>query len=308
MEGKEIKGVIPPMLTPFTKEGKVYEEGLRRLTRFLIEKGVHTLFPCGSLGLGQLMTVEERERMLEVILREDNGRIPVLAQVGAIDTQKTVTLAKHAEKAGAAAIAIIPPFYHKYGDEELAEHYRRVVDAVSLPVYGYHNPRITGRPFSPELALKLKETGLVGWKDSSYDIVLFYKYIRILGSEFNLLAGGEEIALPTAVMGSRGFVAGSANAFPEISVELYNALVREDFVEAAKLQDRVLRLIDVMFLGPGETDVRFVSERAHLFIPVCYECLRMRGIEIGVPKAPFRPTPSELRDRIQKKLVKMGML
>lgn len=294
MSKKDVKGVIPVLLTPFDTEGEPDLEATKQLVDFLAERGVHGFFPCGSYGFGPLMTTEKRKRVLEAVVEANNGRAAILAHIGAIDTKSTIDLAKHAQRVGVDAIASIPPFYHHHEDDGILVHFKEIMNAVDIPVYAYNNPEKTGHLISPELFVRLTEIGLQGMKDSTKNLSLHYKYLRLAPPRFNLLMSTEELVVPSMVMGVRGFTTGMANAFPEITIKLYEACYQKDFVKAAELQRKVHKVFDIMFMGPN--------------IQICYECVHLRGINIGQPRLPFLPISDELRQRIKNELTDLGML
>ncbi|MBN2005039.1 MAG: dihydrodipicolinate synthase family protein, partial [Anaerolineae bacterium] len=141
---KDLYGIIPPLTTPFTENGDVYEEGLRRLVEFQIEKGSHGLFICGTYGSGPIMTLEERKQVHEIVIDQVKGRITVVAHVGTTSTAQSVELAKHAKSVGADYVASIAPYYHRHDERTIVEYFRTLVKAVSIPVYVYNNPKASG--------------------------------------------------------------------------------------------------------------------------------------------------------------------
>lgn len=291
---KEIKGVISPLLTPFTPEGEVYEKGLRELIEFLISH-IDGLFPCGTYGSGPLMRLEQRKKVAEVVVDQVKGRIPVILHVGCADTQSAIDLAKHAEKIGADAVASVPPYYYQYGEDEILNHYRQLLNAVKVPVYLYNNPHASGNPVSPNLLAKTAELGLAGVKDSAFDLINFYFYrMSVKKPDFNFIVGTEAIYLPAAQAGATGAVCGLANVFPEVLAKLRDSIEKKDFDNAAKLQVRVLRIRQVIKMGPT--------------IPICHSILKMRGVDAGVPKLPFLPVPDELQQKIRVALAELNLI
>ena len=156
---REVRGIIPPLTTPFTEHGGVYEEGLRHLVGFQVEKGVHGLFICGTYGSGPIMTVEERKQVHEIVVGQVGGRITVIAHVGTTSTAQSVALARHAESVGADLVASVSPYYHGHDERAVIEHFRKLVEAVHLPVYVYNNPKASGVTITPTF-LPLRSVGL----------------------------------------------------------------------------------------------------------------------------------------------------
>jgi len=291
---KEIKGIIPPLLTPFTAEGEVYERGLRNLIEFLIPH-INALFPCGTYGSGPLMTIQQRKKVAEIVVDQVKDRIPIIVHVGSADTQSTLELAKHAEKIDADAVASIPPYYYSYGEDEILNHYRELLNSVKIPVYLYNNPKTSGNSVSPELLAKMAELGLAGVKDSAFDLINFYFYaMAVKRPDFNLIVGTEAIYLAATQAGAVGAVCGLANIFPEVLAKLRSSIEKKDFENAAKLQIRILQIRQVIKMGPT--------------IPICHSILKMRGVDAGVPKLPFLPVSEDFQPKIHEALLKLDLI
>lgn len=270
---KNIGGIIPPMLTAFDKEGSFDERAQREIVSFLADK-VQGIYPCGTYGSGPLMSVEERKRVAEVVIDEVAGRIPVIMHVGGASTRSVIELARHAEKAGATAVAAVPPIYYGFKEPEVERHFKAMVDAVSIPVLIYNNPKMTGVSVSAPFLNRLAQIGLSGVKDSSFDIMVFYNYLRAVKKEgFIQIIGTEALLLPAVVMGAWGSVSGLANAFPEPVVELFNLVKKGDMEKAAVLQSKVSAMRDIMHYAPT--------------LPMIQAVLRKRGVNAGYPRLPF---------------------
>ncbi len=281
-----IEGIFPPIITPFDEAGAVDEQRLRALVAFWAQH-VHGMFVCGSYGSGPLLTVEERERVFEVVADKVAGRLPLVAHVGAVSTAAAVRLARHAEAHGAVAVGAIPPYYFTYGDQPLLEHYQTLVEAVSIPVYAYDNPKTTGNPISPALLDRLADLGLAGLKDSSFDIGKLYLAMRTVQRPgFDFVIGSESLMLPAFVMGVRGCIAGLGNVFPEAMRVFYTAAVSGTADEARQWQAQILKLWDVLHIGPS--------------VPTAYEILHLRGIDAGNPRRPMLRLDADTRERVRQ--------
>jgi dihydrodipicolinate synthase/N-acetylneuraminate lyase len=274
-ENKESKigGIIPPMLTAFDKEGNFDERAQREIVSFLVDK-VQGLYPCGTYGSGPLMDVEERKRVAEVVIDEVAGRIPVIMHVGGASTRSVVELARHADKTGATAVAAVPPIYYGFREPEVERHFKAMVDAVSIPVLIYNNPKTTGVSVSAAFLNRLAQIGVSGVKDSSFDIMVFYSYLRTVKKEgFIPIIGTEALLLPAVAMGGWGSVSGLANAFPEPVVELFNLVKSGDIEKARPVQSKVSAMRDIMHYAPT--------------LPMIQAVLRKRGVNAGYPRLPF---------------------
>jgi len=293
----DIKGVIVPLITPFTEDGEVYEEGLRRLLDFHAERGVHGVFPCGTYGSGPLMSTKQRNKVIDVTVDQVRGRMSVIAQVGAPSTDETVALAKHAEKAGADVVAAVPPYYYSHDEAAVLEHYRQLVKAVDIPVYAYNIPKTSGFTITPSILAKMADFGVKGIKDSSYSIIDFMLFVLELRQrrDFTFMSGTEALLLPAMMVGAKGCVSGTSNVFPELVVELYNVIVKKDYEEAARLQLRAIEARKVL------TSARSTTAASHAI-------LKYRGIDAGVPKRPILPLSDEEASRLRKGFSQLGLL
>jgi len=282
MEPK-ITGIVPPLLTAFSKDGRFDEKAQREIVSFLVDK-VQGFYPCGTYGSGPLMSVEERKRVAEVVIDEVNGRVPVILHVGGPTTPFAVDLAKHAEKAGAVAVASVPPIYYGFKESEVERHFQALVDAVDVPVFVYNNPKTTGVSVSASFLNKLAGIGVRGVKDSSFDIMVFYNYLwKVEREDFIPVIGTEALILPAVSMGAFASVSGLANAIPEPVVELFRAVKTDDLEKARPLQRQVSAMRDVMHLGPTLTMIQAVLHR--------------RGVNAGYPRLPFVAPEKALVDK-----------
>lgn len=297
MSKREIKGVVVPLITPFTENGEVYEEGLKRLLDFQVEKGVHGIFPCGTYGSGPLMTTEQRKKVIEVTVNHLKSRIAVIAQVGAASTDETVKLAKHAEKVGVDVVAVVPPYYYNYDEIAILEHYKQIVRAVRIPVYAYNIPRTSGFTITPSILTKMADFGVQGIKDSSFSLVDFMHFIIELGKRenFTFMVGTEALLLPAMMVGAKGCVSGTANVFPELVVQLYNTITRKNYDEAVKIQMKAV-------------EARKILTSAKSTIAICHKLLKERGIDVGVTKRPILPATDEEFNLVRKGFNQLGLL
>lgn len=291
----KFEGIIPPMITPFSKDGRVFSNGLKNLINFLIEGGVKGLFICGTYGTGPAMTVNERKKVAEITTEQVKGKISVITHVGSSSLDMSVELAKHAEDIGTDAVASVPPFYYAYDDESVLSFFKKLISNVNIPVFVYNNPTTTRTAITSELLKKLAEEGVVGIKDSSFSIVKFYEDIAtVQKKDFIFIIGTEALMLPAMMVGAKGCVSGLANVFPEINVELYNLAKAEKYNEAAIKQIEIIKARKAMHMAPT--------------VPTCYEILKIRGIDVGYPKMPFRRLTNQELERIKSRLSQIGCL
>ncbi|GAB4319407.1 dihydrodipicolinate synthase family protein [Pseudothermotoga elfii] len=287
------KGVIPPMLTAFDENGNLDIKRTKNIVKFL-ENKVDALFICGTYGSGPLMNQEEKEKLIEAVSQEVNGKIPIIVMVGSASTKETVEIAKYAEKMGAAAVASVCPYYYAHSEENILGFFSELVNAVNIPVYVYNNPKTVGYPVTPKLLRKLYEIGVRGLKDSSFSSITFYEFVRELGKEdFDFIIGTEALVLPAYALGSRAVISGVANALPEPVSSLLKACEEGDLSKAAELQTFVLGLRDLLHISSA--------------ISVAHAILQIRGIDAGYPRKPFKSLTSEEMNELKSRIATFGL-
>lgn len=293
----DLYGIIPPLTTPFTAEGDIYEAGLRRLVDFQAEGGSHGLFICGTYGSGPIMTVEERQQVHEIVVDQNQGRMTVVAHVGTTSTAQSVALAQHAESVGVDTIASISPYYHRHDERTVVAYFRELVNAVDLPVYVYNNPKACRIEITPSFLRHLVEVGVAGIKDSAFSYITFAHFILEIAKDypaFQFVVGTEGIALPALMAGAKGVVSGLANVWPELMVSLWDAFVDGDYTAASRLQMDVVKARKLLHI-PSSTNA------------ACYAVLQARGIDAGVPKRPILPVEDEKAEAMIAAFREMGL-
>lgn len=297
MTALDLQGIIVPLITPFTRAGEIYEEGLRRLLDFHLEKGSHGLFICGTFGSGPIMSTTERKRVTEITVDQINGRIPVIVQIGSPSTAQVLDLARHAQDTGANAVASTPPFYYKHDEQTVAQHFQELVKAVNIPVFFYNNPGITGFSLRPNFLVKLVKLGVQGMKDSGFSFVEFTHNLSALEDhpDFIYVVGTETVCLPAMLLGVKACISGLSNVLPELVIDLFNKIYVKKYEEAAKLQIKV-------------NQARKALHIPHSPHAASYSVLTWRGLDVGVPKPPILPVSGDDEDRMKEAFEKLGLL
>ena len=291
----KMKGVVPPMLTPFKENGELDREGLKTLVSFL-KKEVDGLFITGSYGAGPMMTTEERKEVVETTIGVTKGDIPVIPMVGSTNNMESIELAQHAEKVGANAVAAVGPFYFSHKEDDLVDFYSNLVESVKIPVYLYNNPGFQGYTIDLDTIKILKECGLAGVKDATFDILTHAQYHRLLKDEnFDVALGTEAMFASARVLGCEAFIPGLANAFPEINKKMYEEGMAWKMEECATTQFKINELRDVMYL----------ARSTQLAV---YAMLNIRGIVKAYPRRPFVPATESEISAIRKELVRLEMI
>jgi 4-hydroxy-tetrahydrodipicolinate synthase len=271
-----LAGVLPAIVTPFTEDGRrIDEDALGSLVTRLAGTGIGGLVTCGSTGEFSALSTEERERVTEIVTAVA-GAVPVVAHTGALTTAETIELSQHAERAGAAAIMVVPPFYEPPGWDELVAHYKAVAGSVSVPVMVYSIPAASGVKMTGDHVAELAAIpGVAMIKDSSGDGLLLMELIQDHSHHLDVFNGCDSLNFFALAAGARGSVWGLANFAPELAVELYRLLaVAGDLVAARSLWARlwpICHALDSANYAAG------VKTACHLL-----------GLQLGPLRAPLR--------------------
>lgn len=267
-------GVYPAMLTPFDSDGNVNEKELRKYVSWLIKQGVHGLFPLGSAGEFIHMETSEKVKVMEIVVNEADGRVPVTPGTTETCSKKCINLTKIARDLGCKAAVISPPYYFPASQEIIEAHYEEV--ATALPDFSIilYNIPLFSTPICYDVVKRLSRIdNVVAMKDSSgsmVDLLHYMDKIKVAGEDLNILIGREEMLYSALNVGAKGTMTGSSGIIPEIMVEIYDSFMEGDFNRSLELQFSMLNLVRAMFACPFP-----------LGFKAALEC---RGFEFGEPK------------------------
>ncbi|MEM2906130.1 MAG: 4-hydroxy-tetrahydrodipicolinate synthase [Candidatus Bathyarchaeia archaeon] len=296
LDARELRGIIPALVTPFTSSDEVDNEALRRLVEFVLDHRVHAVMTTGGNGEFPHLTSEERRRVLEVVVDEVNGRIPVIACTATCSTKEAVALSLHAKDAGADAVILTPPYYFGLPDESLYNHYVAVAERSGLPVVVYNNPVYAGHNISPRLMARLAEVeGIIGLKQSNSDISETLEIIRFVGEKIAVLTGIDSQLFPVLAIGGRGVFSTAACVIPGLMVEVYDAYQSGDIAKARELHLKLQALNRFFEYEPG-------------YVAPCKEALSMLGIPCGDVRAPLPRLTQREREDLKAALEQLGLL
>lgn len=235
-----VDGVIPPMLTPTTKSAKINEKVLKDLTRYLTKGGVQGLFPMGTTGEFASFSSDQQQTVIRIVV-EESGDLPVLAGCGGTSIQDIKTRVANAADAGADAGVVVTPYYFESSQESLYRFYREIASTVSIPIYLYNIPNLTGNNLEPETVERLTaHPNIAGIKDSSGDFPYFLDVLDMTPDSFDVLQGIPTYAVLSLDHGADGLVAGSANVFPNAVSEVFTADRAGDVARAREIHSKVL--------------------------------------------------------------------
>jgi dihydrodipicolinate synthase/N-acetylneuraminate lyase len=292
-----LKGIIVPLITPFDDGGEIDFAGVRQVVDFVLAGGVHAVMVGGTTGEGLLLNLDERKALCESVVRQVNGKVPVIIHTGCIDTRSTIELSQHARSAGANFISAIVPYFFTLNEDQVFRHFVSVAESVpNMPVLLYAFPGNAKNDISPALLERLlKEApNIVGIKSSNDDLVRFQDYIQTGGDGFISCFGVDELMLGGLVLGSQAQISGNANSFPEPFIQLYNAYQMGDIPRAQQLQNQVNTIVNLHHAG--QTPAFFKAS------------LKLRGVKTGKVRPPMRELTLQEIEEVSHKVKELKLI
>ena len=292
---KRMYGITTAMLTPVNENGEVLVKELEDYVEFLIEKGVHCLYPVGSIGEMNLLRLEQRKLAAKTVIDKVNGRIPVFVHIGAVRTEDTMELARHAYAAGADGIGAVTPSYWPFKRHEVIAFYKELSKQVpeDFPIYMYNIPQYSTIDVTTEMAEEITSCckNITGIKYSVGNMARTQEYLKIKTNDFSVIQGGDLLTTLALSLGCDGVISGYSSVFPEYFVNIYNCYKAGRFDEANALQREI-------------TDLTSFMKKEISTIPKLKAYLSLRGIQGGVCQRPFQmPSPeqeAELKNNLRK--------
>jgi 4-hydroxy-tetrahydrodipicolinate synthase len=286
-------GIIPPIITPLLNNETLDIKGLENLVEHLISGGVHGLFVLGTTGEATSLSYELRKELIKRTSEFVNKRIPVVVGITDTSLEGSLEVANYSAEQGLDGVVIAPPYYLPISQEEMREYLEVMVPQLPLPFLMYDMPGCTKVHMSVSTIRRAKELGAVGVKDSSGDINYLYSLIQEFkdSPDFAVIAGTELFLPETILYGGHGAVAGGANLFPKLFVDLYNASLAKDFEKVKVLRDRVIMINDLIY-NVGKNNSRHIKgiKCALSVMNICSEYVA----------APIRKHGKEERAKIEK--------
>jgi 4-hydroxy-tetrahydrodipicolinate synthase len=292
-----LEGIYVPNVTPFDAEGNIIYDSLGELIDFWIDSGVSGIVANASTGEGPYLSRGEQMSIVEFVVGRVDGRAQVMAGTGAMGTRETIEMTREAADAGAEVALVTTPYFFKPTDEELFQHYARVLGATKLPVILYNVPKFTGYSISPRVVARIASecSGLAGIKDSSGNPGTMAEVIRLCGERISCLSGAADMILPTLTLGGEGAIVAVGNVIPGHCVELYKAFRRGDIVEAGRRQ-----------LTASFVNKVLVAENPQ--IAAIKAALNKMGYGAGVPRGPLLPLAPKADEAVEDMLRQVRLL
>lgn len=250
-------GSIPALVTPF-RDGALDEEALRALVDWQIENGSSGLVPVGTTGESPTLSHAEHKRVVEIVIDEAKGRVPVIAGAGSNSTSEAIELARHADQAGADAVLVVTPYYNKPTQAGLYAHFKAINDAIGVPIIIYNIPGRSVIDMSVETMARLYELpNIVGVKDATANMTRVSLQRQAMGPDFVQLSGEDATALGFMAHGGHGCISVTANAAPRLCADFQKACIAGDYAAALAIQDRLMPLHTALFVETNPSPVKY---------------------------------------------------
>ena len=258
----KFEGTYVAMVTPFTKDLEIDEEGFRSNINYLIDKGVTGLVGAGTTGESATVSHEEHQRIIDILVDEVNGRVETIAGTGSNATSEALSLTQYAYDAGADSALLITPYYNKPQQHAMVQHYSTIADAIDIPLILYNVPSRTGINMDVETIVELaKVDGIDAVKEASGSVDKvsdIYKALTHEGIEddFCILSGEDSLTLPLMAVGATGVISASANIDAKRMVLMVDSILNDDYTRAMELHYEMVELIRALFIESNPVPVK----------------------------------------------------
>ena len=250
-------GLGTALVTPFTTELSVDDAAVRRLVRRQIEAGVHFVSPCGTTGEAPTLSHSEKLRVVQLVVDETAGRVPVLAGAGGYDTREVIALAREFESIGVDGILSVTPYYNKPTQEGLFQHYKAISESTSLPIVLYNVPGRAGVNLEVATVTRLSALGnVVGVKEASCNVVQMVQVLAAVPEGFLLVSGDDPLAVAVMAIGGRGLISVASNAVPGEMVQIIELAEQGDFAAARRLHGWLLPFLLANFVEANPIPIK----------------------------------------------------
>jgi 4-hydroxy-tetrahydrodipicolinate synthase len=291
----KFRGALTALITPFDDKDKIDEEGLRENVRFQIEQGIHGLVPVGTTGECATLSYEEHERVIDIVIDETKGKVPVVAGTGSNSTKEAITLTKYAKDAGADGALLVAPYYNKPGQRGLYEHYKKIAEEVDIPQVIYNIPSRTGINVEAETIAKLsKIKNIIGVKEASGNLSQIMQIIKQTDEDFSLISGDDSLTFPILALGGVGVISVAANLVPDKVAKMVDAFLEGDIETSRNLHYELMPLFKVLFIETNPGPVKAAME--------------LLGRAAGKPRLPLLEAHPETREKLREVLADLGLV
>ena len=272
------RGTGTALITPFDEELNVDFKALRKLVGFQVENKVNFLVVLGTTGEAPVIEEEERKKIIETVVTEAAGKIPIVIGTGSNDTRKVIKLNKIAEELHADGVLIVNPYYNKGTQSSLVDHYKYIAERTQLPIILYNVPSRTAMNMQPETILKIHSLcpNVVAVKEASGDISQIANLISMKPENLDVFSGNDDQTLPIMALGGVGVISVFSNPFPLQMAEITTAMLSRDLNKARELNKKYLKMMNLLFVETSPMPVKFACS----YLGLCKNTLRLPLIPI----------------------------
>ena len=276
------KGSNVALITPFNNDG-LDEEAYIKLIHFHINNGTNGLVPAGTTGESPTLSHDEHQRVIDLCVKESNGKIPVIAGTGSNSTEEAISLTSHAEKAGANGALIVTPYYNKPTQEGLYQHYKAINDRCGIPILIYNIPGRSVIDMSVDTMARLFELkNIVGVKDATGDLNRVDQTLKKMGNEFIQLTGNDDNSFEFNKKGGVGAISVTANIAPKLCSDFQKfskSKSDNEFTEAERLNKILQPVHHSMFVESNPSPVKYAAKLLNL----CDDSVRLPLVKVTEP-------------------------
>ncbi|MFL5240050.1 MAG: 4-hydroxy-tetrahydrodipicolinate synthase [Rhizomicrobium sp.] len=289
-----LRGSIPALITPM-KGGQLDEGALRSLIAWQIAEGTHGLVPCGSTGEAATLDEAERRRVIEICVKEANGRVPVIAGAGSNSTAAAIARTKAAAEVGADAVLSVTGYYNKPSQEGIYHHFATLAEEVDIPIILYNIPSRAIVDISVETMARLsKIENIIGVKDATANLARPTREKLACGKDWRLLSGDDPTALGYMALGGYGCISVTANIAPRLCAQFQDACMQGAFESAREIHERLMPLHDAMFVDPSPACVKYAAS----LLGLCHNEVR----------SPMMPATEAGQGKVREAMIAAGLL
>ena len=296
----KFEGTYVAMVTPFTKDLEIDEEGFRSNINYLIDKGVTGLVGAGTTGESATVNHEEHQKIIDILVDEVDGRVETVAGTGSNATSEALSLTKYAYDAGADSALLITPYYNKPQQHGMIQHYGTIAEAVDIPLIAYNVPSRTGINMDVETIVELaKIDGVDAVKEASGSVDKVSDIYKALSNEgleddFSILSGEDSLTLPLMAVGATGVISASANVDARRMVLMVDSILNDDYTRAMELHYEMVELIRALFIESNPVPVK--------------TAMNIMGLPSGPLRQPLAPMLDEHVDILKEALKKSELI
>ena len=296
----KFEGTTVAMVTPYTKNDEIDEEGIRENINYLIENGVNGILAAGTTGESATISHDEHRKLVDILIDEVNGRVTTIAGAGSNSSKEALGLVKHAEEIGADAALVITPYYNKPQPHGLYEHYKLLTESTDIPIIVYNVPSRTGTDIDVDTIGKVAELdNIVAIKEANPDLDKVSQIVKKIDEidktdEFIILSGNDDLTLPMMAMGAKGVISVVANVDPARMSQLVNYALEGDFEAAFKAHYEIYDLMKVLFIETNPVPAK--------------TALNIMGKPSGNVRMPLAPLREENKAKLKEVLEDLDLI